>query len=540
MAQKNKRTAQTGLDVLDVPESFSLESRTLPPPPPVPLEAFPVEVSSLLHETARAFVVPLEVPTACFLGALTCAVGRSRAISIKPGWLEHGNLWICLVAESGVGKTPCAAALFKPLREAEFKRFKEWQDAMNRYHDQKQNLKRTKDDELTADAPVKPFRVQYTVEDATPEAVSIVLEQNPRGVLWRADELAGMIANLDRYAASGREGGTRSRLLSAYDCQEWKTNRTDAERNQYVPAACVSIFGGIQPGILTRVFEGHDVSSGFLPRMIFIRAERSTPPLWTDASLSPNSEELLHRILTRLLEWDVEMTEDGGTRPKVLHPAPAARELYVEWHNQLALESWVTPGESGVSAALLDKLRGQCLRLCLLLHCVDSVLSGGGHTETIPEDAMRRAILLANWIKSHQIQTWRLFATEQRARLSTPLERAVILSVVEAEKHIEELQYRLPNNEFITRVQEHLPIQAEPRSIGKAATNLGIAQGYVGHSRARVFNPELLATFKEYVGHAVHDGEPNKTNCYCPISGSEKTRDMSAGANRLPDTERMD
>lgn len=72
MAQKGGRTDQNGWDA---PEYFSLESRTLPPPPPVPLEAFPVEVSSLLHETARAFVVPLEVPTACFLGALTCAVG---------------------------------------------------------------------------------------------------------------------------------------------------------------------------------------------------------------------------------------------------------------------------------------------------------------------------------------------------------------------------------------------------------------------------------------------------------------------------------
>lgn len=538
MAQKGRRTDQNGWDA---PEYFSLESRTLPPPPPVPLEAFPVEVSALLHETARAFVVPLEVPTACFLGALTCAVGRSRAISIKSGWLEHGNLWICLVAESGVGKTPCAAALFKPLREAEFKRFKEWQDAMNRYHEQKQNSKRAKDNELTADAPVKPIRVQYTVEDATPEAVSIVLEQNPRGVLWRADELAGMIANLDRYAASGREGGTRSRLLSAYDCQEWKTNRTDAERNQYVPAACVSIFGGIQPGILTRVFEGHDVSSGFLPRMIFIRAERSTPPLWTDACLSSRAEETLRRILTRLLEWDVEMTEDGGTRPKVLYPTPAARELYVEWHNQLALESWVTPGESGMSAALLDKLRGQCLRLCLLLHCVDSVLrEEQDRAESIPENTMRRALLLANWIKSHQIQTWRLFATEQRARLSTPLERAVIISVVEAEKHIEEQQYRLPNSEFIARVQEHLPIQAEPRSIGKAATNLGISQGYVGHARARVFNPELLATFREYVGHAVHGGETDETDCGCLANDLEPTRNMSAVVTVSTDTERKD
>ncbi len=537
MAQKSRRTNRNGWDA---PEYFFPESRTLPPPPPVPPEAFPAEVSSLLHEAAQAFVVPLEVPTACFLGALSCAVGRSRAVSIKPGWLEHGNLWLCLVAESGVGKTPCAAALFKPLREAEFKRFKEWQDAMNRYHEQKQNFKRSKDGEGSGEAPVKPIRVQYTVEDATPEAVSIVLEQNPRGVLWRADELAGMIANLDRYAASGREGGTRSRLLSAYDCQEWKTNRTDAERNQYVPAACVSIFGGIQPGILTRVFEGHDVSSGFLPRMIFIRAERSTPPLWTDACLSSKSEELLYRILTRLLEWDVDMTEDGGTRPKVLHPAPSARALYVEWHNQLALESWVTPGESGLSTALLDKLRGQCLRLCLLLHCADLALQGKNHTESISEGTMRRAILLANWIKSHQIQTWRLFATEQRARLSTPLERAVILSVVKAEKRIEELQYRMPNNEFIARVQEHLPIQAEPRSIGKAATNLGIAQGYVGHSRARVFNPELLATFREYVGHAVHDGETGKPKEYCTVSGDEKTGDRSEGITNSPDTQRMD
>ena len=91
----------------------------LPPPPPVPLDAFPDEIAALLREAADAFGVSPEIPVASFLAFLSGLVGRSRLISIKEGWVEAGNLWFVTVAKSGTGKSPCISAFFATIYNRE-------------------------------------------------------------------------------------------------------------------------------------------------------------------------------------------------------------------------------------------------------------------------------------------------------------------------------------------------------------------------------------------------------------------------------------
>jgi len=71
------------------------------------------------------------------------------------------------------------------------------------------------------------------------------LVANPRGSLRKRDELAGLILELDKY--TGKDGGTKSRLMSSYDSGPWKVNRREASQQAYIPHATLSILGTIQP-----------------------------------------------------------------------------------------------------------------------------------------------------------------------------------------------------------------------------------------------------------------------------------------------------
>lgn len=218
-------------------------------------------------------------------------VGRTRCVEVKRGWKEHGNIWIVLVASSGLGKTPVMNAFFRPVEGMEIRRFREWKEAIDDFNRDWMDYTRAKKEERGL-PPKKPRRTQYYLDDSTVEALTDALEQNPRGVMWRVDELSGLLSSFDKYS-SGKEGGTRARLLFAYDCQSWKSNRRNEERNLHIPAACVSIFGGLQPGMMGCSFDGSDRDSGFLPRFMFIRAERERPSLWSEETLSPASHALL-------------------------------------------------------------------------------------------------------------------------------------------------------------------------------------------------------------------------------------------------------
>jgi hypothetical protein len=324
------------VDAYDGSDRETTEGRFLPQPPPVPLEALPPQVAALLQEASEAFTVPMQIPTACLLGVLSCLVGGTRLISLRSSWREPGNIWIATVAASGIGKTPCASEFFRPIKRLEYEAHKKWEQEYRAY------------EAARVDNPSlpEPVRRQAYVDDATVEALGEVLSENPRGIMWRKDELSGLIADMDKYTRSA--GSTRSRLLSAYDGEEWKTSRTNApSRNLYIPKAYVGIFGGIQPAMLTNVFDagadGADEASGFLQRFILIRAERNEPSYWTETSLSLKSRGLLNSIANTLWAWDIEYDEHGKPVEKVITASPQAKAVFVEWFNGIAREEFLSP-----------------------------------------------------------------------------------------------------------------------------------------------------------------------------------------------------
>ena len=490
------------------PSSAGQKEDILPPPPAVPLTAFPAAARDLIIETAGAFAVSPQIPAACLLAIVSALTGRTRAIEAKPGWREHGNIWLVLVANSGGGKSPVAKAFMRPIDEMEVRLFRNWKENYEAYTLAVSDFNKARREDR-GKPPAAPHRTQFYINDSTVEGLADALDQNPRGILWQSDELAGMLLDFDRYV-SGKGGGTKARLLSSYDCGPWKSNRRDAARNLLIPAACVSIFGGIQPGMMARVFDVADKDSGFLPRFIFIRAEREEPALWSEKTLSNKSQILLRQISEHLAGFKLHTPDTGGTEPYVVPLTKEAKAAYVEWYNALALEGWVALNEEA-SDSISQKLKSHALRLCLLLHSLDAALAGTDGLNPVPEDTMRRALLLADWVKAHQAQVWKMFSGNGNAktvRAASPLERAVMEAVVSDSERIAADGGVIANSRLVELVAGRLSYPVRPELVGKAAGLMGLTPCYIGSNRARRIPPEKIDAFKTTVGAVGAVGEP--------------------------------
>jgi hypothetical protein len=107
--------------------------------------------------------------------------------------------------------------------------------------------------------------------------------------------------------------------------------------------------------------------------------------------------------------------------------SPEARSNFITWRNLLENDNVHC---TDAQRAIVSKLIGQCLRLALILHCVDSVINGPSELSPITLETMDRAIALANWFQEHQLYTWQRLGLMKQAEIIDPDLRRVAVAVV--------------------------------------------------------------------------------------------------------------
>ena len=481
-------------------EGSPFEDPTLPPLPSFPIEVLPPFLAEYVSTAARAFAVPVEMPATAMLALASSCIGRTRAIAIKHSWHEYANLFVGLVARSGLGKTPCTTAIFNSVYRLEHKWFDEWDRANREYMEAQAQYeaalrRKPKEDEPAPKRPEKPIRIQLFVDDATIESVADALNENPRGVLWHRDELSGLLRDLDKYSKESE--GTKSRLLSAYDSKLWKINRKTQGKSLYIPHACLGIFGGVQPGVLPNLFSSEDRLSGLLPRFIFVLVRPSSAATWTDESISNKEQVAFDGVIERLLslEFDVE------GEPVSLPVEQSGKLAYEKWFDSLAWEQW--SGTEYVEARFA-KLKGQALRLALILHFLEWASRGDESAEpyTVQAATMEKALILADWFKLHQEQAWKLILGDEnspghRPRDCDPVNLKVARAIVSLEAEI--VNGRLLVGRIVEEVNKEIPEPhaISPTKIGKVCSRLGLGIQKSGGTRYRLINYDRLADFKK-------------------------------------------
>lgn len=263
-----------------------------PEPLPIPDALPPVEPFDhvLLPESLRPWVQDIAERMQCppdFVGAgamvaLSSVIGRKAVIRPKrhDDWEVVPNLWGAIVGRPGVMKSPALAEVLKPLGRLQATASERHAEAMQEHQINAQldemagkaakdkaaglvrqgkvsEAKRVLAEDAEQCASNPPALRRYRVNDATVEALGEILIENPWGVLAYRDELNGLLRSLDK---EGQEGA-RAFYLQGYDGnQAYTSDRIMRGKNMTIPAVCIAMLGGIQPGKLQAYV--HDAVSG--------------------------------------------------------------------------------------------------------------------------------------------------------------------------------------------------------------------------------------------------------------------------------------
>ena len=390
---------------------------------PFPVECLPDPLKQLVVEGAKAIGCDESYIALPLLTAVATAIGTTRCLQVKRGWMVPSILWTAIIGESGTSKSPAFRLAMKPFRKLQRKAHEENAEEEKQYAEEKKVYKKAfnkwekagKGEESPPDEPKTPQAVRYIVIDTTVEALAPLLQDNPRGLLVARDELNGWLQSFGQY--NGKGGADSSQWLSMYSADELTVDRrTGTTRTIYVPTASVSITGGIQPGILTRALGKEHRESGMAARLLMAQPPRRAKR-WIEADVDPAITQEVEALFAELLKLEPEIDEEGRPHPVAIQLGPEAKTAWVEYYDKHAKEQADLTGDL---AAAWSKLEETPVRLALVMHLVryaaGDVANDGSEDGFVTQKTMRDAITLTQWFKNEALRVYDQFEDTEEDR----------------------------------------------------------------------------------------------------------------------------
>jgi putative DNA primase/helicase len=231
---------------------------------------------------------------------------------------------------------------------------------------------------------------RYAVNDGTMEKIGELLVANPNGLLVNRDELSGWLATLDR---DGHEGD-RAFFLESWDGDHCYTVDRIGRGTQHIPALCLSLFGGIQPGrlapYLDSAIRGGVGDDGLIQRfqvMVYPDPPRTWRNIdrWPDSAARNRAFDVFQR-LDRLTPSMVGATPQDDGLPYLRFDS-AAQTLADAWRVDLMTRLRASEEHPAVEGHL-NKYPKLMPALALIIHLAD-----GGQGAITLESAQRAAAL---------------------------------------------------------------------------------------------------------------------------------------------------
>ncbi len=416
---KTEMRAETEGDPWPAPESLPAG---LPPVEPFNERLLPPSLRPWIADVGDRMQCPADFPA---VGAVVClgsVVGRQVAIRPKAldDWTVVPNLWGGVVGRPSLLKTP---ALGEPMKlvealEAEARAAFEADEAKHRAevaiaeaqakHAKAELAKAVKaGDSLriqalameAAEEPAPPTRRRYLTTDSTVEKLGELLRDNPRGILVFRDELVGFLKSLD---AEGRVG-SRAFYLEGWNGTGSRIDDRIGRGTTDVPAVCISILGGIQPGPLSAYLAGAlkgGVGDDGLMQRFQLLVWPDAPRTWVNVDRKPDTaaRQAAREVFKRLDALDPAALgaslEDGDRLPWLRFDAAAQAE-FDRWRDEL--EARLRAGDlHPAMEAHLAKYRSLAPSLALLFHLADNPEGG-----PVGAPSLLRALAWCEYLETH-------------------------------------------------------------------------------------------------------------------------------------------
>lgn len=408
----------SGLSVDDWPLPEQLPE--LPEVPQFNFDVLPGVLRGYVHDIAERKQCPPEFPAVGVVVMAGAAIGCR--IGIRPKqfdpWTVVPNLWGAIIGKSGIMKSPALSDAIAPLKRMQAKAFEEFEQAKAEYEIAEKaakiraadaekrareayakNKEANLSDYLKPDADTEePKPRRYIVNDSTPEALCETLKDNPHGVLCERDELIGLLRSMDREGAQE----ARALYLTAADGDKsFTVDRIMRGSARHIERVCVSIVGGIQPGVLAgyvrETQRGGAGDDGLLQRFGLMVYPDLGKYRHVDRPEDQEAKAAVHALIERLCNLKPEEvgaeTDPYGGIP-YLRFSTEAQGLFVEWLDDL--EGRIRSGEDHPAiSSHLSKYRKNVPALALISHICD------GGTGPVSEAALGRALLFIELLEAH-------------------------------------------------------------------------------------------------------------------------------------------
>ncbi|MCL2304832.1 MAG: DUF3987 domain-containing protein, partial [Planctomycetaceae bacterium] len=378
---------------------------------PYPVDTFPESLRKYIVESAAARSVDPAYVGPFVLAVIASVIGSGWRIKLKETWKQPAIIWLATVATSGSGKTPGLDAAIEPLRTLQKEADKRYGDAQKEFekelvrYDQsfalwKAEQKKNPSQE-PPEKPTEPIFDTLIADDTTPEALLEILEQNPFGVCQVKDELSGWFGGLDAYNR-GKVEKDLAFWLQLHDGHPCRANRKTGKKLVNATTPAVSICGGIQPGILSKILteNKHFFDAGLAARILY-----TMPPdvsqRWTDVDVDEATRFQYQNTIKKIISLRSGNKPLTPEDPCIVTLSKEAKELFVKFQNANADER--DKMTSDTQKALWPKLTGYAVRIALVFHVVEWV---NGNTDQLAVNAatMEKAIRLAQWHKRESLR----------------------------------------------------------------------------------------------------------------------------------------
>ncbi len=371
-------------------------SANLLPVPTLDPAMIPGPFRDWLHDIAIRGCFPIEYATAAALVGLSGLIGKRLAIRRHDDWLVVPNLWGAAVGPPGIQKTPAVDEGLRPLNRLAAEAFDAHDANLQTYlqtamiGDAKRAAakkaleaaaKGKKSDaelaKLAAEATAgggaaDPVPKRYLVNDATVEKLGELLAENPTGLVQFRDELTGFLRAMDR---QGHESDRGFYLESWNGFNSYVYDRI-GRGTVVIPNVCLSIFGTIQPGPLSRYLRrsiSGAEADGFVPRFqLMVYPDPPAAFVNVDRYLDTQAKTTAFAVFQAIDSLDPAARGcplDQDRNISYLGFCREAQEFFDGWRAHLE-NRLLAGGETPLMAATLSKYRSLMPSLALIFHLI--------------------------------------------------------------------------------------------------------------------------------------------------------------------------
>ena len=252
--------------------------------------------------------------------------------------------------------------------------------------------------ELAQDSELEPVRRLFKTNETSIQSMTVIQNENPRGVLTFRDELMGLLARWDR------EDGADER---AYFLEGWNGDGsyTDVKIGRGLTEAkniCISLLGGIQPDKLKRyLYQAMKGNNDGLIQRLQLAVWPDEPENWKNIDIHPDraAKQKAYKILEVLA--DIDFSQCGAIQEEerpYYRFSDKGQVVFNNWLQDLQTVK-IKQEETPLMVEHFGKFRSLMPSLALIFHLID--MASGKPVGAVSEQAANLSVKWCEYLESH-------------------------------------------------------------------------------------------------------------------------------------------